>query len=185
MDPVSATLLGTKIAATAATATSAATAAATTTGLFGTAGSFALMPALSTLSTGFGLFSAFTGMQAGKAEAKQYANEQIVERSRAAQEEARRQQELTAILNTQSAMNAGRGVAGDSGSALAISNFSQQEAIRDTKTGAFNSAQQISKLRMQQKQAKSGAVGSLLGGLAQTAGAFADRSIAAYERQVT
>lgn len=181
MDPVSLTLLGS--AATAATSTAAATAA--TTGLIGTAGSFALMPTLATLSTGFGLFSAFTGMQAGKAEAKQYANEQIVERSRAAQEEARRQQELTAILNTQAAMNAGRGVTADSGSALAISNFSQQEAIRDTKTGAFNSAQQISKLRMQQKQAKSGAVGSLLGGLAQAGGALADRGIAAYERQVT
>jgi hypothetical protein len=154
-------------------------------GAAGTAGAGA-MGTLSTIATiasiGSSLVSGFMGMQAGAAEAAQIKQQQQMEKTRAMQEEANRQANLTRILAEGMAMSAGRGGVIGSGSDIAVSDFSMEEANRESGIAKLESKYQQQRLSMQASQAKRSGVASLISGVSgalSTAGTYAEKR---YER---
>lgn len=141
-DPISAVALGK--AATAATATTAATAA--TGGLFGFGGAFSLGATLSTLGTGFGIFSALAGGQAANDISESEAR---LAEFNAKQEEIRGLEESNAIkkdvaqaIASANARGAASGIDISSGSPVKAS----QEALRDA-NDALSTAGTNAKIR--------------------------------------
>lgn len=94
--------------------------------------------------------SALMQAEASKMEALQLESQAEDEKLRAMQEERNRRMELNRVLGRQMAMTAGRGIAIGSGSDLAISNFSQEEAEREQDIANYDTM-------VRQNQIKAGA----------------------------
>lgn len=164
VDPVSAAALGTAVAgagtagatagtvltgSAAAAAVSAGTATATTAGLFGAAGSFSLGATLSTLGTGFSIFSTLQGGAAAnaqsEAEARQIEFQARQEEVRGKEEANTIKRDLASALATANARGAASGISLSSGSPLTA----QQQALRDA-NNALSTAGTNAKLRAAQ-----------------------------------
>jgi len=178
-------LVGT--AGTAATAGAAATAA--TAGLFGAGGAMTLGGILGGAGSLFSVMSAFSQLKAGnmaasasKNEAAQYQMQAEVEKTRAIQEESNRKARLNEILNNQMAMTAGRGVMVGSGSDIAISDFSMEEAKREGGIASLDSQFRQQQLRMQAGQARLSGKASLLSSRGKAAGTIFDAATTAFDR---
>lgn len=158
-------LVGT--AGTAAAGTAAATAA--TAGLFGAGGAITLGGAMTAGSMLMSVFGGLQSMQAGRAESAMYKQQAAMEQTRAAQEEANRQAQLTKILSEGMAMSAGRGGMIGSGSDIAIADYSTEEARREGGIASLESRVQQSRMRTQASQSRKQGTASLISGLSGAA----------------
>ena len=154
---------------------------------FGTAGGAfgALRTASQVLSAGASVYGGIEGYQAGRAESKMLKEQAALEATRAAQEEANRQAQLTRILSEGMSMQAGRGGQVGSGSDIAISDFSTEEARRESGIASLESRFQQSRLRSQAVQARKGGTASLISGVAGAASTLASAAESRYERTRT
>lgn len=173
----------TAAAGTAGTATAGAAAGGFLSSVGGIAGA---------LSIGSGLFSAYSTLQAGRAqsdayniEAQQMQMQAEFERTRAMQEEANRQARLNEILGLQMASQAGRGVALGSGTDLAITAFSEEEARRESDIANLDSKFRQTQLKSQAKQATMSGKASLLESRYRAAGTMFDTGVKVYDRKRT
>lgn len=150
------------------------------------AGTMGTMATIATVaSAGMSIFSGIQGMQASKAEATQIDQQRRYEVLRAKQDEANRQAKLTYILGAQMAGGAGRGITSDSGSMIALADFSEEEAKRESGIASLDSKFQQQQMKMQSSQARRQGKASLIGGIGQavsTVGSFAEQR---YERSRT
>lgn len=150
---------------TAATATKVGT---VMTGI-GTAMSFA-MPLLSLGGTVAGTAGSIQmDLQAGRLQALASENEALqietqmrMESMKAQQEEANRRSSLNQALSAQLASAAGRGVAVDSGSMLAIADESLGEADRETAVASMDLSYRQKMLQAQARQSRIGGQAGLL-----------------------
>lgn len=184
--PLLASAASTAGAATTTTAAAGA-AAASSAGFFSSLGSIA-----SIVSFGSGLYSAYNQFQAGSVEQKSYnleagqlAVQADFEKTRAIQEEANRQARLNEILGLQMAGQAGRGTVMGSGTDIAISDFSEQEAQRESDIANLDSKFQQSQIKSRAIQSRMSGKASLLNSRYTAAGTLIDTGIKAYERRLT
>lgn len=140
---------------------------------------------LSYVSAGAAVAGGVQAYQAGKAEQAQYKAQADAEALRAKQEEGNRQAELTRILNTQMAMGAGRGTTVGSGSNLAITDFSIEEAKREGGIAALDSRFRQSQMRQSGRQARMSGMASLLNGVASGASTAYSGYSANQDRKLT
>lgn len=186
--PLLASAASTASAATATTAAAGTAAtAASSAGFFSSLGSIA-----SIVSFGSGLYSAYNQYQAGNVEQKSYnleagqlAVQADFEKTRAIQEEANRQARLNEILGLQMAGQAGRGTVMGSGTDIAISDFSEQEAQRESDIANLDSKFQQSQIKSRAIQSRMSGKASLLNSRYTAAGTLIDTGIKAYERRLT
>ena len=155
----------------------------------GVAGAATAAGTLSTIATvasvGMSLYSGISAMQAGKAEAAQYRQQAEMESLRAQQEESNRQVKLTEILNSQMAQFAGRGIQLGSGSDVAITDFSIEEAARESEMAGMDSQFRQSQSRQSASQAKKAGTAGLLSGLADAAKTGYGAYTSAQERKLS
>jgi len=144
------------------------------------------------MSLGSGLFSAYSTLQSGrassdayKAESQQLAMQAEFERTRAMQEEANRAARLNEILGLQMAGQAGRGTVMGSGTDIAISDFSEEEARRESDIANLDSKFQQSQLRAKAAQSRMSGRASLLSSRYQAAGTLFDTGVKFNERRLT
>jgi hypothetical protein len=134
-------------------------------------------------------FSAFSQLQGGqmanaaaKNEAQQSELQREIEKTRAMQEEANRKARLNEILNNQMAMTAGRGVAVGSGSDIALTDFSIEEAERESGIAALDSKFRQQQLTMRAGQSRLSGRASLLSSRSQAGSTLFEAATRAADR---
>jgi hypothetical protein len=164
----------------------AAKAAAAATAAKASAAAISLSQAATGASALFSVVSGIQGMQAARGEAAQVTGQMEIEKTRAAQEEADRQRRLTQILNDSLAVgsSSGSGALG-SGSDMASTGFSQEEAARESRIASLDSKFRQDQLRMQRAQIRMGGKASLIRGFAGAASSVASSRIGSFERTRT
>ncbi len=153
--------------------------------LFGPGILSTLSTAATVISAGSSILGGLQARNAARGEAAQIKQQVEIEKTRAAQEESNRQARLTQILGEGLVMSAGRGGTLGSGSDLAITDFSVEEARREGAIASLDSRFRRDQLRMQASQARKSGTASLISGLsnaASTVGTYAERR---YERTRT
>lgn len=168
-------------------ASAAGFSAVSTGGILASLGGFS-----SLMSLGSGLFSAYSTLQSGreanyasKVEAQQMQMQAEFERTRAMQDEANRQARLNEILGLQMAGQAGRGTAIGSGTDIALSDFSEEEARRESDIANLDSKFQQTQLKSRAAQSRMSGKASLLNSRYAAASTLFDTGTKAYERRLT
>ena len=127
------------------------------------------------VSIGTSLFAGLQQFQAGRQESQDLKDQAEFERLQSVQEEANRQTRLSQILSTQMAQAAGRGITVDSGSNIAVTEFSIEEAERESRLAKLDSEfrqEQILERSRQARRSGQGALFSALGGAGGKAYSF-------------
>jgi hypothetical protein len=138
------------------------------------------------------IMSARSSMQAGAManqaalmEAQQFEMQREVEKTRAMQEEANRKAKLNQILGAQMAMTAGRGVTIGSGSDIAIADFSEEEAKRESDIAGYDSRARQRMLSMNASNARMSGRASLLDSRNSALSTLMTGAMSIAERQLT
>lgn len=116
------------------------------------------------LSAGGQIMAGQEQARAAKFEQEQLKRDEQIQRTAAAQEEARRREELTSQLGTMQSIRAGRGVGMSSPTGMAILTDVASEGTRDAKQAGLNYLLKADSSRMSASMAGRKAQYTLLGG---------------------